>query len=54
MSYDLQGKKLLICVNVMNYDNLDYRQGAQADENLLVDTFKDSVKSGIVPMPKGL
>ena len=52
-TYDMQGEKKLICINIMNYDNLPYRQGAQADENLLIDTFKDSVKSKIILMPEG-
>ena len=48
MSYNLQGKKYLICINVIRYDGPTRdRNGAEADEDKLIDTFKDSVKTNI-------
>ena len=51
MSYNLQGTKYLICINVINYDGrTPNRNGAEADEKKLIQTFKASVKSKIGKM----
>ena len=43
MSYNLNGKKILIYVNVTKYDSKDDRLGADIDEKKIVDTFKEKV-----------
>ena len=43
MSYNLNGKKILIYVNVTKYDSKDDRLGADIDERKIVDTFKEKV-----------
>ena len=43
MSYNLNGKKILIYVNVTKYDSKDHRRGADVDERKIVDTFKEKV-----------
>ena len=49
MSYNLQGTKYYLCINVINYDGrTPNRNGAEADEDKLIDTFKGSVKTNMI------
>ena len=43
MSYDLDGKKILICVNVLKYGYGRDRIGSEKDEKIIIDTFKDRI-----------
>ena len=41
MGYDLNGKKLLLCVNVIKYPGFKRdRNGTEADEKNVINTFK--------------
>ena len=41
MGYDLNGKKLLLCVNVIKYPGFKRdRNGTEADERNIINTFK--------------
>ena len=45
MSYDLNGAKVLISLNIQNYDT-EYRRdrvGSERDEKKIIDTFKERV-----------
>ena len=48
MSYDLDGEKIFICINVQKYvpaadgESRD-RTGSEQDEKTIIDTFKDRV-----------
>ena len=43
MSYDLNGKKILICINVLKYGAGRDRIGSEKDEQTIIDTFKERV-----------
>ena len=49
MSYDLDGKKILICINVKKYPlNPDTgrsrdRYGSEKDEKAIIQTFKEGI-----------
>ena len=43
MSYDLNGKKILICINVFKYGAGRDRIGSEKDEQTIIDTFKERV-----------
>ena len=48
MSYDLDGKKILICINVVKYGRFGEhpsrdRIGSDRDEKTIIDTFKDRI-----------
>ena len=43
MSYDLNGRKLLILINVQNYSDGRDRIGANIDEKNIIKTFEDRV-----------
>ena len=49
MSYDLNGAKILISVNIQNYDTGDLRYyerdrvGSDGDEEKIIDAFKERV-----------
>ena len=44
MSYDLDGKKILICVNVLEYTPRSRdRIGSEKDEKTIIETFKERI-----------
>ena len=48
MSYDLDGKKILICINVEKYgcgrdDQFRHRIGSEKDEKTIIETFKERI-----------
>ena len=43
MSYDLEGEKILICVNVLEYGNGRDRIGSEKDEKTIIETFKERI-----------
>ena len=43
MSYNLDGKKIFICINVEKYGNGHDRIGSDRDEKIIIDTFKDRI-----------
>ena len=44
MSYDLNGRKILICVNVVKYGSGRDRKGSEKDEKSIINTFQDRIK----------
>ena len=43
MSYDLNGNKILICINVFKYGADRDRIGSEKDEQTIIDTFKERI-----------
>ena len=43
MSYDLEGEKILICVNVEKYGGSRDRYGSEKDEKAIIETFKGRI-----------
>ena len=52
MSYDLDGEKYILSINVIQFDRLTAdgrkrdRDGSQIDEKNVVNTFKEKVRHG--------
>ena len=41
MTYNLDGRKCVFMINIINYDNQNKRHGADVDEQNIIDTFKE-------------
>lgn len=49
MGFDLNGKKLLLCVNVIKYPGFKRdRDGTEADERNIINTFKVKLRIYLV------
>lgn len=46
MSYDLDGEKYILSINVKQYDRKRDRDGSQIDEKNVLNTFKEKVRHG--------
>ena len=43
MSYNLDGRKYVFMINIINYDNQNKRHGADVDEQNIIDTFQEKM-----------